>query len=220
MIGYFVVDRPDCQFAAEDVVDTEEAGLARRLAKFLASHHEVECIMLVQDGPEKYVVFGDSKWGGYESRRSTSGIFAQLGSHSIDFSCSTQHVITLSSGLAALYATGRVAVGGPQSVQLLAEASLKLELEVFTESNSEYRHAQPYRIRTSTTSRRAMALDAGSCPGGVMLAEESRHLERWRPATKYHDEERPGSFDANACVGCDLPEDFTSQRSRQHQQSV
>ena len=45
--------------------------------------------------------------------------FEQYGIHPIKFSCSTQHVIALSNGEAELYATGRAAAGGLQSVQLL-----------------------------------------------------------------------------------------------------
>ena len=80
---------------------------------------------------EKYVVFGDSDWAGSESRRSTTGAFVQYGLHPIEFSCSTQDVIALSSGEAELYATGRAAAGGLQSVQLLVEAGMEPKLEVF-----------------------------------------------------------------------------------------
>ena len=86
--------------------------------------------------PEKYVVFGDSDWAGSKSRRSTTGAFEQYGLHPIEFSCSTQHVIALSSGEAELYATGRAAAGGLQSVQLLVEAGMELKLEVLTDSSA------------------------------------------------------------------------------------
>ena len=99
-----------------------------RLAKFLVSHSELEWICQAQDVPEKYVVFGDSDWAGSESRRSTTGAFEQYGLHPIEFSCSTQHVIALSSGEAELYATGRAAAGGLQSVQLLVEAGMEPKL--------------------------------------------------------------------------------------------
>ena len=68
---------------------------------------ELEWIYQAQDVPEKYVVFGDSDWAGSESRRSTTGTLKQYGLHPIEFSCSTQHVIALSSGEAELYATGQ-----------------------------------------------------------------------------------------------------------------
>ena len=51
-------------------------------------------------------------------------------------SCSTQHVIALSSGEAELYATGRAAAGGLQSVQLLVEAGMEPKLEVLTDSSA------------------------------------------------------------------------------------
>ena len=107
-----------------------------RLAKFLVSHSELEWIYQAQDVPEKYVVFGDSDWAGSESRRSTTGAFEQYGLHPTEFSCSTQHVIALSSGKAELYATGRAAAGGLQSVQLLVEAGLEQKLEVLTDSSA------------------------------------------------------------------------------------
>ena len=142
MVGYIVLDRPDCQFAAKEVMSkTQEPRKLDwmrllRLGKFLFSHPELEWVFPAQDTPGRYVVFGDSDWGGSESRRSTSGTFEQLGTHPIDYSCSTQHVIALSSGEAELYATGRAAAGGLQSVQFLAEAGLQLKLEILTDSTA------------------------------------------------------------------------------------
>ena len=69
-----------------------------RVAKFLVSHSELEWIYQAQDVPDKNVVFGDSDCEALESRRSTTGAFEQHGVHPIEFSCSTQHAIALSSG--------------------------------------------------------------------------------------------------------------------------
>ena len=83
LIGYIVLDRPECQYAAKTVrsVTREPTNLdwmrMMRLAKFLVSHSEV---------PEKYVVFGNSDWAGSESRRSTTGAFEQYGLHHIEIS--------------------------------------------------------------------------------------------------------------------------------------
>ena len=121
LIGYIVLDRPECQYAAKTVrsATREPTNLdwmrMMRLAKFLVSHSELEWIYQAQDVPEKYVVFGDSDWAGSESRRSTTGAFEQYGLHPIEFSCSTQHVIALSSGEAELYCyrtcgSGRIAI--------------------------------------------------------------------------------------------------------------
>ena len=52
----------------------------------------------------------------------------------LNSSCSTQHVVALSSGEAELHATGRAAAGGLQSVQLLAVGGMELKLEVLTDS--------------------------------------------------------------------------------------
>ena len=68
--------------------------------------------------------------------RSHVGAFEQYGLHPIEFRCSTQHVIALSSGEAELYATGRAAAGGLQSVQLLVEAGMEPKLEVLTDSSA------------------------------------------------------------------------------------
>ena len=107
-----------------------------RLAKFLVAQSELEWKDQLQDVPEKYVVYGDSDWAGSEMRRSTAGAFEQLGKHPIEFSCSTQHVVALARGEAELYATGRAAAGGLQSVQLLAEAGMDFKLEVLTNSTA------------------------------------------------------------------------------------
>ena len=92
------------------------------------------------------MVFGDSDWAGSESRRSTTGAFEQYGLHRIEFSCSTQHVIALSSGEAELYATGRAAAGGSQSVQLLVEAGMEPKLVVLTDSSANL--GMHHRIRS------------------------------------------------------------------------
>ena len=107
-----------------------------RLAKFLVAHRELEWLYQSQDVPEKYVVYGDSDWAGSDTRRSTTAAFEQLGQHPIEFSCSTQHVVALSSGEAELYAAGPAAAGGLQSVQLLTEAGMDLKLEVVSESTA------------------------------------------------------------------------------------
>ena len=141
LIGYIVLDRPGCQYAGKAVRSaTREPSKfdwmrMLRLAKFLVSHSEFEWFQ-AQDVPEKYVVCGDADWEGSETRRSTTGACEQLGQHPIEFSCSTQHVVALSSGEAELYAMGRAAAGGLQSVQLLAEAGMDLILEVLTESTA------------------------------------------------------------------------------------
>ena len=67
-----------------------------------------------------------------------TGAFEQYGLHPIEFSCSTQHVIALLSGEAELYATGRAAAGGLQSVQLLVEAGMEPKLEVLTDSSANH----------------------------------------------------------------------------------
>ena len=101
---YIVLDRPDCQYAAKAVrsATTEPTRLdwmrMMRLAMFLVAHNELEWLYHAQDVPEKYVVYGDSDWAGSETLRSTTGAFEQLGQHAIEFSCSTQHVVALSSG--------------------------------------------------------------------------------------------------------------------------
>ena len=88
-----------------------------------------------------------SDWAGSETQRSTAGAFEQLGQHPIEFSCSTQHVVALTSGEAEVYATGRAAAGGLQSVQLLAEAGMDLKLELFTDSMSRHNRVGSGRVR-------------------------------------------------------------------------
>ena len=62
LIGYIVLYRPECQYAAKTVrsATREPTNLdwmrMMRLAKFLVSHSELEWIYQAQDVPEKYVV--------------------------------------------------------------------------------------------------------------------------------------------------------------------
>ena len=105
-----------------------------RLAKFLVSHSELQWIYQAQDVPEKYL---ETQTG--QARSHVGARQEHLNSmdwHPIEFSCSTQHVIALSSGEAELYATGRAAAGGLQSVQLLVEAGMEPKLEVLTDSSA------------------------------------------------------------------------------------
>ena len=95
-------------------------------------------------------MYGDSDWAASETRRSTTGAFGQFGQHPIEFSCSTQHVVALSSGEAELCGTGRAAAGALQSVQLLAEAGTELKLEVLTDSTANFgmhNHTRSGRVR-------------------------------------------------------------------------
>ena len=118
LIGYIVLDRPDCQSAAKAVKSaTQEPtklGWMRmlRLAMFVVAQSELEWLYQAQDVLEKYIVYGDSDWAGWDTRGSATGASVQLGQHPIEYSCSTQHVVVLSSGEAELYATGRAAAGG------------------------------------------------------------------------------------------------------------
>ena len=75
LIGYIVLDRPDCQCSAK-VVRSATRGPAKldwmrmmRLAKFLVAHSELEWLHQAQDVPEKYVVYGDSDWAGSENAK-------------------------------------------------------------------------------------------------------------------------------------------------------
>ena len=63
LIGYIVLDRPDCQYATKVVrsATREPAKLdcmrMMRLAKFLVAHSERERLHHAQDVPEKYVLY-------------------------------------------------------------------------------------------------------------------------------------------------------------------
>ena len=118
LIGYIVLDRVDCQYAAKTVRSAirEPTNLdwmrMMRLANFLVSHSD-------SNGSTRRRTCLRSMWC-LETQtgqaRSHVGArqehFEQYGLHPIEFSCSTQHVIALSSGEAELYATGRAAAGG------------------------------------------------------------------------------------------------------------
>ena len=160
MIGYNRLGQTCLPVCSENSyeLDTraEDAPLVRflRQVKILASHDEVEWIMLVQDVPERYVVCCVSDWEGSESRRSTSETFEQLGS------------LLQRRGRAKRYRTcgsWRVIVcTGLRQGQPEAQAGSAHG------QHGEFRHAQAHWIRTGTTSRRAMALATGCCVGGAI----------------------------------------------------
>ena len=112
---------------------------------------------------------GDSDWAVSETRRSTTGAFEQLGQHPIEFSCSTQYVVALSSGEAVLYSTRREAAGGLQLVQLLAEAAMELKLEVLTDSTANL------GMHNRIGSGRPRKPDPGSRASWAILIEEGQY---------------------------------------------
>ena len=127
------------------------------------------------------MVYGDSNWAGSDARKSTTGTFDQFGQHPIGFSCSTQHVVVLSSGEAELHATGPAAAGGLQSVQFLAEAGMELRLEVLTDSTANL--SMHNRIGTLLTQEAAQA-------GRFSLKKVGTCSNLSDLATKHHDDER------------------------------
>ena len=149
-----------------------------RLAKFLVAHNELEWLYHAQDVPKKFAVYGDSDWAGTDTRRSTTGAFEQLGQHPIEFSCSTQHVVALSSGEAELYVTGRAAAGGLQSVQLLIEAGMELKLEVLTDSTANLGMQSRIGSGWSAAPGREMALDTRSRACWTIVTDEGEHRQQ------------------------------------------
>ena len=144
-----------------------------RLAKFLVAHSELEWINQAQDVPEKYVVYGDSDWAGSETRRSTTGAFEQLGQHPVGFSCSTQHVVALSSGEAELHATRRAA--GVAVSSAVGRGWDGSEAGSAYGQHGEPWHPQPCWFRVSTAPGREMALDTGSRTSWAILIEEGQY---------------------------------------------
>ena len=111
LVGYTVLERPDCQYAAKAVrsATREPTKLdwtrMMRLAKLLVAHSELERCTETQTGRAR-------RREGAQPEHSNS-----LDCIPIEFSCSTQHVVALSSGEAELCATRRTVAGGLQSVQ-------------------------------------------------------------------------------------------------------
>ena len=197
MIGYIVLDRPECQYSAKEVMSMVRGPRKLdwmrlvRMTKFLASHPELEWVFEAQDMPTKFVVYGDSDWAGGESRRSTSGTAEVLGKHTLEFSCSTQHVIALSSGEAELYATGRAAAGGLQTVQLLHEAGLPLELEVLTDSTANLgMHGRKGSGKVRHLEVRWLWTQEAVQAKRFALKKVSTDTNISDLTTKYHDEQR------------------------------
>ena len=192
LVGYIVLDRPDCQYAAKAVrsATREPTKLDwMRLAKFLAAHSELEWLHQAQALPEKYVVYGDSDWAGSETRRRTTGAFEQLGQHPTEFSCSTQHVVALSSGEAELPATRRAAG--------VAVSSAVCRGWDGSEAGSAYgQHGEPWHPQPCCSGRvrhldvKWLWTQEAVRAGRISLKKVGTYTKVSDLTTKHHDEER------------------------------
>ena len=110
-LNYLAQDRPDIMTAANVMsrwMSCPREGdpeVLKRTVRYLKSHPECWLEYKMQDPPGTVDVTTDSDWAGdKETRRSTSGILVQLGTHILTFSSKTQKIISLSSGEAELTA--------------------------------------------------------------------------------------------------------------------
>ena len=143
LIGYIVLDRPECQYAAKTVrsATREPTNLdwmrMMRLAKFLVSHSELEWIYQAQDVPEKYMWCLETQTG---QARSHVGVRQEhLNSMDCIPSNSTaRHSTSLPSRAerqSCMLQDVRQREDCHQS-RLLVEAGMEPKLEVLTESSA------------------------------------------------------------------------------------
>ena len=146
-IGYFIQDRPDCQYSLKAILSEasrptrRSMNKLRRVVRYLLRFPCLQYTFKLQLPPAWADAFGDSDWAGStapgsEKRRSTTAVVERLGSCVVDTCSVTQHTIALSSAEAELYALNRAAAGGLQTRHFLQECGLDVGLRVWSDSSA------------------------------------------------------------------------------------
>ena len=111
--------------------------------------------------PERADAFGDSDWAGdVVPRKSKTCVMGVIGRTLIDSYGEGQHVIALSSGESELYSIGSAAVGGLETVRIIAEYGVKLELRVHTDSTAA--RGMRHRLGSGKTRHRRDSVALGA----------------------------------------------------------
>jgi len=107
--NYLGMDRPDIAFSTKELCrrmaapTQKDMSALRRVARFLAAEPRVVYKYAWQQQASKLMVYVDTDFAGcLQTRKSTSGGCATMGTHLIKHWSSTQKVVTLSSGEAEL----------------------------------------------------------------------------------------------------------------------
>ena len=118
-LAYVAQDRPDlsesikclARHMAAPTVEHQET--LKRLVRYCSGRPRAELRFHVQKLPPIVQIFVDSDWAGdVQSRRSTTGLVAQMGGHLVRHNSTMQTAIGLSSGEAEYYALCRGAATG------------------------------------------------------------------------------------------------------------
>ena len=181
LIGYIVLDRPDCQY--------DDWMRMLRLAKFPVAHSELGWLYQAQDVPEKYDVYGDSAWVGSDTRRSSTGAFEQLGT------ASPRIQLLNSARRRSLMRRGRAACNGMCGSRRVAVSSAVVRGWNGSEAGSAHGqygepwHAQPCWTRASSASGREVALwTQEAVQAGRFSLKKLQHVSDL--TTNHYDEER------------------------------
>ena len=141
--AYLSLDRPELQYAVKELCRNlvsptqRDQSALKRLGRFL-----VHCPRLLhrfpwQSKPSKLVIESDSDFAGdLKTRKSTSGLVAVLGQHSVAFRSKTQSIIALSTGEAELYALVGAISSGLGLISVLSDFGVDLPLVVRTDASA------------------------------------------------------------------------------------
>jgi len=198
LANYMSEDRPEMQFSVKTGLTMMQAPRVldwlrlKRIAKFGLSYPTVEWEYALQKMPKYYDIEADSDWGACEeTRKSTTGVAEMFGLHLLATSSVSQPVVTLSSGEAELYASGRGTALGLQMVSLMKEMKMRVQLRVATDSTANI--GIQHRVGVGKMRHleiRSLWLQEALRNGRFTLVKRSTAEMRGDLMTKYHSGER------------------------------
>ena len=140
--NYLAADRLDCQFSAKEICrwmsrPTESSWAAlKRLCRYLVGLPRLVWLYRWQE-VNTMDIYTDTDWAGCpRTRKSTSGGFVLLGSHTLKSWSSTQSSIALSSGEAEFNGVVRGSGIGLGLQSLFKDLGVKTPLRVWTDSTA------------------------------------------------------------------------------------
>lgn len=138
---YLVQDRYDMQQSASTLMADMQKPTQlswerlKRTVRYLKQYPRLIYHYKYQEILGELVIDGDSDWaGGLKTRKSTTGIYEEHGTHCIDHAAVRQATIALSSGEAEFGAIVKAAAGGLETVSILNEVNVKTKLRMRSDS--------------------------------------------------------------------------------------
>jgi len=142
-INYVSQDRPDLKIAAQRVCKCMSSPrkcdwvLVEKVARYLKARPIVKCMYKWQDKCHRVDAYSDSDWAGDRvSRRSTTGGCLMRGSHAIKCWAKSQHVISLSSGEAELYACVKASSEALGLKAVMADMGITADVVIHVDANA------------------------------------------------------------------------------------